>query len=74
MTALSREQVRLSKRVSLVLRHRPEVAGLTLDPNRWVRVDAAGLAAAGQVFRHSADGVWLTDAVPPSYLGAGTPG
>ncbi|MEV8506899.1 RNA 2'-phosphotransferase [Actinoplanes sp. NPDC051475] len=38
MSALTREQVRLSKRMSLVLRHRPEVAGLTLDPGGWVPV------------------------------------
>ncbi|MEC3993346.1 RNA 2'-phosphotransferase [Actinacidiphila sp. DG2A-62] len=31
-------------------------------------VDAAGLAAAGHVFRVSANGVWLTDAVPPDRL------
>ncbi|MEU4424249.1 RNA 2'-phosphotransferase [Actinoplanes sp. NPDC024001] len=36
--SLSREQVRLSKRLSLVLRHRPEVAGLILDANGWVPV------------------------------------
>ena len=46
MTALTREQVRLSKRMSLVLRHRPEVAGLTLDANGWVPVPAL-LAALG---------------------------
>jgi putative RNA 2'-phosphotransferase len=40
MTGLSRAQVRLSKRLSLVLRHRPEAAGLTLDPNGWVAVPA----------------------------------
>jgi putative RNA 2'-phosphotransferase len=33
-----------------------------------LRVDAAGLAAAGQVFRRSDNGVWLTDAVPPAFL------
>jgi putative RNA 2'-phosphotransferase len=38
MTNLTREQVRLSKRMSLVLRHRPEVAGLILDANGWVPV------------------------------------
>jgi putative RNA 2'-phosphotransferase len=38
MTDLSRDQVRLSKRMSLVLRHRPEVAGLVLDANGWVPV------------------------------------
>ncbi|MGW6916766.1 RNA 2'-phosphotransferase [Kitasatospora sp. NPDC054939] len=32
-------------------------------------VDAAAMAAAGHVFRVSANGVWLTDAVPPQYLG-----
>ncbi|MGW2398413.1 RNA 2'-phosphotransferase [Kitasatospora sp. NPDC001664] len=32
-------------------------------------VDAAGLHAAGHEFRISANGVWLTDAVPPGYLG-----
>jgi putative RNA 2'-phosphotransferase len=38
MTVLNRDQVRLSKRMSLVLRHRPEVAGLSLDANGWVPV------------------------------------
>ncbi len=33
-----------------------------------LRVDAAGLAAAGGVFTRSANGVWLVDAVPPAYL------
>ncbi len=32
-------------------------------------VDAAGMAAAGHVFFVSANGVWLTDSVPPGYLG-----
>ena len=45
-TILSKEQVRLSKRLSLVLRHRPETAGLTLDANGWVPV-ADLLAALG---------------------------
>ncbi|MEU9129772.1 RNA 2'-phosphotransferase [Kitasatospora sp. NPDC048540] len=31
-------------------------------------VDAAAMAAAGHVFRVSANGVWLTDSVPPRYL------
>lgn len=38
MTELTRDQVRLSRRMSLVLRHRPETAGLTLDANGWVPV------------------------------------
>ncbi|MFW3171661.1 RNA 2'-phosphotransferase [Geodermatophilus sp. CPCC 206100] len=33
-----------------------------------LRVDAAGLAAAGAAFTRSANGVWLVDAVPPRYL------
>lgn len=32
-------------------------------------VDAAAMAAAGHEFRVSANGVWLTDAVPPRFLG-----
>jgi putative RNA 2'-phosphotransferase len=39
MTDMSREYVRISRRMSLVLRHRPEVGGLTLDANGWVPVD-----------------------------------
>jgi putative RNA 2'-phosphotransferase len=187
MTALSGEQIRISRRMSLVLRHRPEVGGLTLDANGWVpvtdllaalgisrreldavvanndksrfavvtgddgverirasqghsrrvgvdlglepadppailfhgtpstnlpsilanglrpgtrqhvhlsrdvptalvvgrrrsadvavlTVDAAGLAAAGHVFHRSANGVWLTAAVPPNYLALTAPG
>ncbi|MCO8276426.1 RNA 2'-phosphotransferase [Actinoplanes sp. TRM 88003] len=46
MTTLSRDQVRTSRRIALVLRHRPESAGLTLDANGWVPV-ADLLAALG---------------------------
>ncbi|BBH65586.1 putative RNA 2'-phosphotransferase [Actinoplanes sp. OR16] len=46
MTELTRDQVRLSRRISLVLRHRPETAGLTLDANGWVPVPRF-LAALG---------------------------
>jgi putative RNA 2'-phosphotransferase len=46
MTELSREQVRVSRRISMVLRHRPETAGLILDPNGWVPVSEL-LAALG---------------------------
>ncbi|WP_441249671.1 RNA 2'-phosphotransferase [Kitasatospora sp. McL0602] len=31
-------------------------------------VDAAAMAATGHLFRVSANGVWLTDGVPPQYL------
>jgi putative RNA 2'-phosphotransferase len=50
MTELSREQVRTSRRISMVLRHRPESAGLTLDAHGWVPVgellSALGLSRA----------------------------
>ncbi|TQF02937.1 RNA 2'-phosphotransferase [Kitasatospora acidiphila] len=39
-----------------------------------LRVDAAGLAAAGHLFRRSANGVWLTDTVPPAFLSRHTIG
>lgn len=40
-----------------------------------LEVDSAGMAAAGFVFYRSANGVWLTDSVPASYLaGPGTGG
>jgi len=46
MTELTRDQVRVSRRISMVLRHRPESAGLTLDAAGWVPV-ADLLAALG---------------------------
>jgi putative RNA 2'-phosphotransferase len=46
VAGLSREQVRTSRRISMVLRHRPESAGLRLDANGWVPV-ADLLAALG---------------------------
>lgn len=55
MTVLTREQVRLSKRLSLVLRHRPETAGLTLDANGWVPVTE--LLAALHLTRDALDAV-----------------
>ncbi|WP_329049973.1 RNA 2'-phosphotransferase [Amycolatopsis sp. NBC_01488] len=33
-----------------------------------LRVDAAGMTAAGHAFQVSANGVWLTASVPPEYL------
>jgi len=33
-----------------------------------LEVDAATMSADGYIFFHSANGVWLTDAVPPHYL------
>jgi putative RNA 2'-phosphotransferase len=44
-----RSRVRISKRMSLVLRHRPELVGLTLDEGGWVAIDVllAALQAHG---------------------------
>ena len=41
---------RASKLMSLLLRHQPELGGLTLDPAGWTDVDAllGALAAKGQ--------------------------
>ena len=36
--------VRISKRLSYVLRHRPDTAGIELDANGWVDVEALALA------------------------------
>jgi len=47
--------IRLSKRLSLVLRHRPETAGLTLDANGWVPV--AEVLAALRISRAELDAV-----------------
>lgn len=33
-----------------------------------LRVDAAAMASAGHVFHRAENGVWLTDAVPPTFL------
>jgi putative RNA 2'-phosphotransferase len=49
------EQVRLSKRISRVLRHAPESAGLVLDAQGWVPV--ADLLAALRVTRAQLDAV-----------------
>jgi putative RNA 2'-phosphotransferase len=53
MTVLTRAQVRVSRRISMVLRHRPESAGLRLDTNGWVPV--AELLAALQIDRAELD-------------------
>lgn len=50
---LTGEQVKLSRRLSLVLRHRPETAGLTLDAKGWVPV--ADLLAALRISRADLD-------------------
>ncbi|HEV7962075.1 MAG TPA: RNA 2'-phosphotransferase [Actinoplanes sp.] len=55
MSTLSRDQVRVSRRISMVLRHRPESAGLTLDANGWVPV--ADLLAALRLGRDELDAI-----------------
>jgi putative RNA 2'-phosphotransferase len=55
MSALTREQVRLSRRISMVLRHRPGAAGLSLDRHGWVPV--ADLLAALRISRDQLDAI-----------------
>ena len=47
-----KRRIRLSKFMSLVLRHQPDTAGLTLEPGGWVLIDdlLAGAARAGVRF------------------------
>jgi putative RNA 2'-phosphotransferase len=71
LDAIFREGLRPMKRHAVHL-------SATLDTARTVgarrgkpvllRVDAAGMAAAGHAFQVSANGVWLTASVPPEYL------
>jgi putative RNA 2'-phosphotransferase len=44
---------RISRYLSLVLRHAPEKAGLTLDPQGWVEIDALILGAGENGVRFS---------------------
>lgn len=43
---MDREHVRISKFLSLVLRHRPERIGIELDEHGWVKIDVLLRAAA----------------------------
>ena len=69
---LSGEQVRLSRRLALVLRHRPETAGLTLDANGWVPV--ADLLAALRITRADLDVVVANNDKSRFVITAGTDG
>ena len=60
----SRHHVHLSADVATARR-----VGQRRGPSAVLTVDAAGLAEAGAAFYRSANGVWLVDAVPPTYLG-----
>ncbi len=60
---MSRQDVHLSADVATATR-----VGARHGRPAVLEVDAAGLAASGHRFRLSANGVWLTDSVPPSAL------
>jgi putative RNA 2'-phosphotransferase len=60
---MSRQDVHLSADVETALR-----VGSRHGRPVVLVVDAAALAAAGHIFRLSANGVWLTDRVPPAHL------
>ena len=75
--------VKISKFLSLVLRHKPEQIGLKLDEEGWVRGTAVGsrygrpvilkiaserMNKDGHLFFRSANGVWLTEHVPVHYI------
>ncbi len=49
-TELSRAEVKMSRFISLVLRHRPEAAGISVDSHGWADIDAllAGCASHGR--------------------------
>jgi putative RNA 2'-phosphotransferase len=55
MTATPQRLTRISKYLSLHLRHRPEALGLTLEPGGWVSVDTLIRAAASKGFAFSRD-------------------
>lgn len=60
-----RQHVHLSLDVATanVVGHRRRPAEVAI-----LAVDAAGMSAAGYAFYVSANGVWLTDAVPPTFI------
>lgn len=60
---MSRQDVHLSADVATAVR-----VGARHGRPVVLEVDAAGLAATGHTFRVSANGVWLTDRVPPERL------
>jgi len=60
---MSRRHVHLSADVDTAL-----AVGLRHGPPLVLTVDAAAMACAGHSFWRSANGVWLTDRVPPGFL------
>ncbi len=53
--------------------HHPQDLGVLEGPPVILTVDAADMHAAGHAIYQAANGVWLTDHVPPGYL-SGWPG
>ena len=62
----SRHHVHLSSDIDTAMR-----VGARHGAPVVLAVDAAAMAAAGHAFRRSANGVWLTDAVPPVFIDFG---
>lgn len=69
LRSMSRQDVHLSADVETAIR-----VGSRHGRPVVFAIDAAALAAEGHPFRVSANGVWLTEAVPPSFLRRYTPG
>ncbi len=71
LEAIFHEGLRPMKRHAVHLSASPDTAR-TVGARRGkpviLRVDAAGMTADGHEFQVSANGVWLTAAVPPAYL------
>jgi putative RNA 2'-phosphotransferase len=71
LPAIQREGLRAGRRHAVHLSTDVETA-MAVGARRGrpvvLRVDAAGMAADGWSFTRSANGVWLVEAVPPSYL------
>lgn len=71
LDAIFHEGLRPMNRHAVHLSATPETAR-TVGARRGkpviLRVDAAAMTAAGHTFQVSANGVWLTPAVPPQYL------
>lgn len=72
-----------SKFISLILRHKPETIGITLDEHGWAnavkvgqrhgkpviyQVKSGDMYRDGYKFFCSVNGVWLTKSVPVKYL------
>ena len=69
--------IKISKFLSLVLRHQPETIGITLSAEGWVprygrpivlKIATERMNRDGHLFFRSANGVWLTDHVPVDYI------